>query len=43
METDMHYTDKNWQEHADNATSQKNIVEDKVHLIVGSIYLHNLV
>jgi hypothetical protein len=26
------------QEHANNATSKRNIAEGKVHLIVGSIY-----
>ena len=36
MGRNMHYI-----EYADNTTSKRNIAKDKVHLIVGSIYLHN--
>jgi hypothetical protein len=37
---DMHSSDKSM---LTNATSKRNITEDKVHLIVESIYLNNSV
>ena len=39
MGRDMHYIE----EHADNATSKRNIAKDKVHIIVESIYWQNSV